>query len=145
LLRSIPRLGQRRHEKLESIKGSVPDPYSTVSGCPFHPRCPSFMPGVCDTLVPEMTTVEGKPNHSVRCHLYPGSTIGAVAGTSGYIPLHAEKGAETLMGTQHAEGTIFTPGGSGGAIVTDARDPSPTVGPTEGSGGVIGSSADDKH
>jgi peptide/nickel transport system ATP-binding protein len=147
LLRSIPRLGQRRHEKLEAIKGSIPDPYSTVTGCPFHPRCPSFMPGVCDTLVPEMTTIQGKSyDHTVRCHLYPGSTIGAVSGTSGYIPVDAQKDGETLAGTGHAEDMIFTPGGSGGgAIVTDVRDPSPTVGPTEGSGGVIGNSADDRR
>jgi len=102
LLRSIPRLGTRRHEKLEAIKGSVPDPYSTVTGCPFHPRCPSFMPGVCDTLVPEMTTVDSTTNnHSVRCHLYPGSTIGAVAGTSGYIPVDARKDGEDLVSAIH--------------------------------------------
>lgn len=70
LLRSIPRLGSRQHSRLESIKGSVPDPYTRVSGCPFHPRCPSFMPGVCDTQVPEETNVDGNPRHTVRCHLY---------------------------------------------------------------------------
>jgi peptide/nickel transport system ATP-binding protein len=74
LLRSIPRLGTRRHERLESIKGSIPDPYSSVSGCPFHPRCPAFMPGLCDTVLPEETTIPGDVHHTVRCHLYPGST-----------------------------------------------------------------------
>ncbi len=70
LLRSIPRLGTSHHEKLESIKGSVPDPYSFVTGCPFHPRCPSAMPGICDTIVPEETFIAGAVNHTVRCHLY---------------------------------------------------------------------------
>lgn len=70
LLRSIPRLGSDQHERLESIKGSVPDPYTTVSGCPFHPRCPSFMPGICDTKVPEETFVGDDRGHTVRCHLY---------------------------------------------------------------------------
>jgi len=74
LLRSIPRLGTRRHERLESIKGSIPDPYSTVSGCPFHPRCPAVMPGLCDVVMPEETYVPGDVHHTVRCHLYPGST-----------------------------------------------------------------------
>ena len=83
LLRSIPRLGAKRGEHLEVIKGSVPDPYSTVTGCPFHPRCPSFMEGTCDVLVPQMTTIEGKPDHTVRCHLYPGSTVEGITGTSG--------------------------------------------------------------
>jgi peptide/nickel transport system ATP-binding protein len=70
LLRSIPRLGSKQHTRLESIKGSIPDPYTRVSGCPFHPRCPSFMPGVCDVKVPEETNVDGNPRHTVRCHLY---------------------------------------------------------------------------
>ncbi len=73
LLRSIPRLGTRDEGRLASIKGSVPDPYSTVTGCPFHPRCPSFMPGLCDTIVPLETMVAGETRHTVRCHLYPGS------------------------------------------------------------------------
>jgi peptide/nickel transport system ATP-binding protein len=74
LLRSIPRLGTREESRrLASIKGSVPDPYSRVSGCPFHPRCPSFMPGLCDTIVPLETTIAGDTHHTVRCHLYPGS------------------------------------------------------------------------
>ncbi len=73
LLRSIPRIGVSRHQPLEVIKGSVPDPYSTVSGCPFHPRCPSFMPGLCDKVMPLETVVEGT-GHTARCHLYPGST-----------------------------------------------------------------------
>lgn len=86
LLRSIPRLGTKRKEPLEVIRGSVPDPYSTVSGCPFHPRCPSFIAGTCDVLVPGETSVAGSPNHTVRCHLYPGSTAASVAGSSGAEP-----------------------------------------------------------
>ncbi len=73
LLQAIPRLGTREQGRLASIKGSVPDPFSTVTGCPFHPRCPSFMPALCDTIVPEETMIDGNPNHTVRCHLYPGS------------------------------------------------------------------------
>ncbi len=74
LLRSIPRLGTHRKEHLEVIHGSVPDPYSTVGGCPFHPRCPSFQTDLCDILPPGEVTVSGAPGHTVRCHLYPGST-----------------------------------------------------------------------
>lgn len=70
LLRSIPRLGLKRGGTLESIKGTVPDPYSTVNGCPFHARCPSAMPGICDVVMPEEITVAGSPGHTVRCHLY---------------------------------------------------------------------------
>jgi len=74
LLEAIPRLGTRHESgRLASIKGTVPDPYSIVTGCPFHPRCPAFMPAVCDTIVPQETIVDGNPKHTVRCHLYPGS------------------------------------------------------------------------
>src|SRR5213078_3414211 len=73
LLRSIPRLGARRHERLESIKGSIPDPYSTVTGCP------SVMPGLCDVVMPEETYIVGDEHHTVRCHLYPGSTPSSVS------------------------------------------------------------------
>ncbi len=68
LLRAIPRLGAERTETLESIKGSVPDPYSKVTGCPFHPRCPAAMPGICDVIMPEEIMIGER--HSVRCHLY---------------------------------------------------------------------------
>jgi peptide/nickel transport system ATP-binding protein len=68
LLRSIPHLGAERAEKLESIKGSVPDPYSKVTGCPFHPRCPAHMPGICDVTMPDEIMIGER--HSVRCHLY---------------------------------------------------------------------------
>ncbi len=94
LLRSIPRLGQARGQRLEVIKGGVPDPYSTVTGCPFHPRCPSFMPGLCDTVLPLETSIADKPEHTVRCHLYPGSTPTddqAVTGVSGTISNSASR------------------------------------------------------
>jgi peptide/nickel transport system ATP-binding protein len=70
LLRSIPRLGQTTKEKqrLESIRGTVPDPYSIPTGCSFHPRCSKKIPGVCDKQEPP--NVEVEPGHKVRCLLY---------------------------------------------------------------------------
>ena len=70
LLRSIPRIGAKQKEPLEVIKGSIPDPYSQVSGCSFHPRCPDFVKGVCDTVIPVETVLAGPTRHGVRCHLY---------------------------------------------------------------------------
>lgn len=96
LLRSIPRIG-RRGGKLEVIEGSVPDPYTTVSGCPFHPRCPAAISGVCDRLVPEETSVEGN-GHTVRCHLYPGSTVGAEVGGNGFTPEEKERPEVSAQG-----------------------------------------------
>jgi oligopeptide/dipeptide ABC transporter ATP-binding protein len=70
LLRSIPRLGQktRDRQRLESIRGMVPDPYAIPKGCSFHPRCSRFMPGVCDQQEPPLFKVEVR--HDARCFLY---------------------------------------------------------------------------
>jgi len=70
LLRSIPRLGQKTQGRrvLESIRGTVPDPYTRPQGCAFHPRCSMRIPGVCDRDVPPWVEVE--PGHFARCVLY---------------------------------------------------------------------------
>jgi peptide/nickel transport system ATP-binding protein len=68
LLKSIPRLGEGARERLDSIRGMVPDPYNRPTGCPFQTRCDFMMRGVCDRVVPP-TTVSG-PRRDVRCHLY---------------------------------------------------------------------------
>jgi oligopeptide/dipeptide ABC transporter ATP-binding protein len=64
LLRSIPRLGKKSRQRLESIRGMVPDPYRVPVGCAFHPRCPSYQAGVCNQ--PEY--IEVGPNHRVLCN-----------------------------------------------------------------------------
>ncbi|MCU0522124.1 MAG: ABC transporter ATP-binding protein, partial [Anaerolineae bacterium] len=68
LLQSIPKVGKRTGERLASIKGMVPDPFHLPTGCVFHPRCPEFMPGKCDRIVPSY--IETEPEHWVRCLLY---------------------------------------------------------------------------
>lgn len=72
LLRSIPRLGYGKSWNLEPIEGMVPDPYNRPSGCPFHPRCASYIPNLCDVQHPEITTLPD--GRSVRCHLYPAAS-----------------------------------------------------------------------
>jgi len=71
LLRSIPRIGRKSRERLDTIEGMVPDPYNVPSGCTFHPRCRHFMPGVCDVAEPQLVDVGG--GHFVGCFLYDGS------------------------------------------------------------------------
>jgi peptide/nickel transport system ATP-binding protein len=71
LLRSIPKVGGRSRQRLDTIEGMVPDPFSRPNGCYFHPRCKSFMPGVCNVKTPEL--VELSPGHSVSCLLYDGA------------------------------------------------------------------------
>jgi peptide/nickel transport system ATP-binding protein len=73
LLQSIPQLDHAlargdRTDRLQTIKGMVPDPYSRLSGCTFHPRCPAVIGGTCDRVEPGVVKVE--EGHVVRCHLY---------------------------------------------------------------------------
>ncbi len=73
LLASIPSLdaaiaGREGKTHLQTIKGMVPDPYSRLRGCSFHPRCPEAMEGVCDQEEPCIQ--EPEPGHIVSCHLY---------------------------------------------------------------------------
>jgi oligopeptide/dipeptide ABC transporter ATP-binding protein len=82
LLRSIPQLDDvmaraGKKKRLETIKGMVPDPYSVLPGCSFHPRCPQYMEGVCNKVTPEVIEVE--PGHIVRCHLYASRSTNAQA------------------------------------------------------------------
>jgi peptide/nickel transport system ATP-binding protein len=68
LLRSIPSITAPARVKLPTIAGSIPHPYNRPPGCPFHPRCPAFMAGLCDRLEPELRPVAG--DHAVSCFLY---------------------------------------------------------------------------
>ena len=68
LLKSIPSVYSARRTKLPTIAGSVPHPFSRPRGCPFHPRCPSFMQGTCNVHEPRLLPVDGL--HSASCFLY---------------------------------------------------------------------------
>lgn len=68
LLNSIPRIGSER--QLEPIRGVVPEPFAIPKGCAFGPRCPHFMPGVCNAADPPLVAVGAQ--HTVRCYLYDG-------------------------------------------------------------------------
>jgi oligopeptide/dipeptide ABC transporter ATP-binding protein len=72
LLRSIPKVGREARQRLNSIEGMVPDPFTRPSGCYFHPRCTAFMEGVCDRETPQ--SVQIGPGRSVSCLLYRGTT-----------------------------------------------------------------------
>ncbi len=69
LLKSIPRLGvSRNRQRLDSIRGMVPDPYNRPTGCMFGPRCDHFMPGRCDAVSPPAIPLG--PGREVHCLLY---------------------------------------------------------------------------
>ena len=63
LLKSIPRLDEKK-ERLQAIRGYVPDGHHLPSGCAFHPRCDHAFEK-CRQAVPEL--IDSGAGHSVRC------------------------------------------------------------------------------
>ena len=77
LLASIPRIGKGNRERLASIPGTLPDPFTMPPGCAFHPRCPQCIKGVCDAgpAPPQGSGCDrsdpsDRSDHTVACHLY---------------------------------------------------------------------------
>ncbi len=64
LLETVPELG-RQADMLAQIPGQVPGPGSTISGCPFHPRC-SLASDVCRNTMPISRSVSD--GREVACH-----------------------------------------------------------------------------
>ena len=69
LMESIPGLGTERKTRLQTITGSVPDPFVQLNGCPFHPRCADVQKGVCDIGERPPLLAVGE-EHTVACVLY---------------------------------------------------------------------------
>jgi peptide/nickel transport system ATP-binding protein len=99
LLGSIPKLGSGREEALASIRGTVPHPFRRPSGCSFHPRCDSFMPGTCDRIEPPVVTLDD--GRELRCLLYGGAeealAVGDGDGTT--VPTRESTGGGAGPGT----------------------------------------------
>ena len=68
LLKSVPKLGYGRKQKLDPIRGSIPDPFSRPTGCPFHDRCEKRIAGKCEVIHPKLTKLPD--GRTVRCLLY---------------------------------------------------------------------------
>ncbi|KYK35059.1 MAG: ABC transporter ATP-binding protein [Theionarchaea archaeon] len=67
LLSSIPRI-DIEIERLEPIKGSVPNAMNYPAGCRFHPRCPYLIEDKCPEEEPKVTKLAER--RMVKCHLY---------------------------------------------------------------------------
>lgn len=66
LFGSIPSIDEDE-ERLNPIKGLMPEPTEVPEGCPFNPRCPKVM-DICRSVLP--IRYEAKEGHFVNCHLY---------------------------------------------------------------------------
>jgi peptide/nickel transport system ATP-binding protein len=74
LLKSIPKLAQPSHTRLEAITGRPPDLVDPPAGCKFAPRCP-YAQAKCAAEEPPLSDPE-TPGHTFRC-FFP---VGTVAG-----------------------------------------------------------------
>ncbi|MBA2564963.1 MAG: ABC transporter ATP-binding protein [Gemmatimonadetes bacterium] len=72
LLESVPKLTEKK-SRLATIAGTVPSPVDRAPGCPYANRCPYVME-ICRIEMPLLAELAA--GHSVRCHLYPASTVG---------------------------------------------------------------------
>jgi len=77
LLKSIPKLGEPSHSKLDAIAGRPPDLVSPPPGCKFAARCPYAQPR-CVTEEPPLVDPE-IPGHAYRCFFPVGSPGGVEA------------------------------------------------------------------
>ncbi|WP_251548903.1 ABC transporter ATP-binding protein [Neobacillus muris] len=66
LINSVPKLGQQK-DRLDSIKGNVPDPSNLPKGCKFAPRCIEALP-ICFQEEPAEIIFEN--GRSCSCWLY---------------------------------------------------------------------------
>ena len=67
LLKSVPRIGSAKQDRLPAIRAMLPHPLACPSGCSFRTRCDHYMAGTCDVATPALTP---KDNGKVACFLH---------------------------------------------------------------------------
>ncbi len=77
LLKSIPKLEQPSHTRLQIIGGRPPDLLSPPPGCRFAPRCP-YAQARCHAEQPPLVEAE-TPGHTFRCWFPVGTEAGREA------------------------------------------------------------------
>jgi len=104
LLKSIPKLAQPSHTRLDAISGRPPDLVHPPPGCKFAPRCPYAQPQ-CLTEEPPLQDGD-TPGHAYRCFFPVGTDAGrnalsqnlAAGETAAGTPVHGEQGAVVTSG-----------------------------------------------
>jgi len=107
LLKSIPKLAQPSHTRLEAISGRPPDLGDPPKGCKFAARCP-YAQSRCVEEEPELTDAD-MPGHAFRC-FYP---VGTEAGKNAL----ADNLAAGVTATGMPVGTASAPSESATTVV----------------------------
>jgi peptide/nickel transport system ATP-binding protein len=80
LLAAIPDPDPENAHRLRDVpSGEPPSLLHPPAACRFHPRCPAFMPGICDIHVPK--DFEPSPGQHVLCWLYDDTGLVAPSST----------------------------------------------------------------
>ena len=66
LFKSIPKIADPSHTRLDSIPGRPPNLITPPVGCRFAPRC-IYADAKCHAELPPLTAVPGEPEHLFRC------------------------------------------------------------------------------
>jgi peptide/nickel transport system ATP-binding protein len=77
----------RTKERMQLRSLDIPSLFNVPAGCSFHPRCPFFEEGLCDTLVPPLYDV--KPNQRSACHVIARDVAGIQPVGIDAIPVRA--------------------------------------------------------
>lgn len=72
LLSAVPIPDPKQKRQRIILTGDVPSPANVPSGCYFHPRCPKIKKGECESIRPELASLN-QSSHEVKCLLYPES------------------------------------------------------------------------
>jgi peptide/nickel transport system ATP-binding protein len=95
LVRSIPKLANRSHTRLDVIFGRPPDLVKPPPGCKFSPRCP-YVQDKCRTEEPPLLDSD-TPGHAFRCWFPVGTPEGRAAlernRAEGLLPVAAAEDA----------------------------------------------------
>ncbi len=72
LMRSIPKLDEPSHTRLQTIPGRPPDLVNPPQGCRFAPRC-AYARDRCHVEEPPLVTADESPDHQYACWYPVGS------------------------------------------------------------------------
>ena len=91
LLKSIPRVTNKSHTRLQAISGRPPDLVNLPDGCKFAPRCP-YAQDRCREEEPPLLPA-GDPGHEFRCW-YPVGTPEGLAALAKNVREHKVPGQD---------------------------------------------------
>ena len=103
LLKSIPKLDQPSHTRLQIIGGRPPDLINPPAGCRFAPRCPYAQPK-CHEEPPPLVEAE-TPGHEYRCWFPVGTEAGRDA-LEANLAQHVPAAEAAVRGDSHAAGLV---------------------------------------